>query len=136
MLKESPGLTNAFWRETLIHAAIYREWVENLGSRAALPRVAHLFCELATRFEMVGLLDNDTFRLPLTQQDLADACGLSTVHVNRTVQELRKMGLLDWRGQIAYVLRREELETVAEFSADYLHALKVPSPRAIIMAAG
>ncbi|MHC1948081.1 Crp/Fnr family transcriptional regulator, partial [Bradyrhizobium sp. UFLA06-06] len=54
----------------------------------------------------------------------------------RTVQELRKMGLLDWRGQIAYVLRREELETVAEFSADYLHALKVPSPRAIIMAAG
>ncbi|WP_461320431.1 helix-turn-helix domain-containing protein [Bradyrhizobium elkanii] len=82
------------------------------------------------------MLDNDTFRLPLTQQDLADASGLSTVHVNRTVQELRKMGLLDWRGQIAYVLRREELETVAEFSADYLHALKVPSPRAIIMAAG
>ncbi|MCA1402543.1 Crp/Fnr family transcriptional regulator [Bradyrhizobium sp. BRP56] len=135
MLRESPGLTNAFWRETLIHAAIYREWVENLGSRAALPRIAHLFCELATRFEMVGLLDNDTFRLPLTQQDLADACGLSTVHVNRTVQELRKMGLLDWRGQIAYVLRREELETVAEFSADYLHALKVPSPHGIITAA-
>ncbi|TKV78940.1 Crp/Fnr family transcriptional regulator [Bradyrhizobium elkanii] len=135
MLRDAPGVANALWRETLIHAAIYREWVENLGSRAALPRVAHLFCELATRFEMVGLLDNDSFRFPLTQQDLADACGLSTVHINRTIQELRKMGLLDWRGHVAYVLRREELETVAEFNADYLHALKVPSPHGIIAAA-
>ncbi|WP_431015547.1 Crp/Fnr family transcriptional regulator [Bradyrhizobium pachyrhizi] len=125
MLMASPGLTNAFWRETLIQAAIYREWVENLGSRAALPRIAHLFCELTTRLEMVGLLDNDRFHLPLTQQDLADACGLSTVHVNRTVQELRKMGLIEWHGQIVSLLRRDLLEEVAEFGADYLHALEV-----------
>ncbi|MCC8955360.1 Crp/Fnr family transcriptional regulator [Bradyrhizobium sp. Pear77] len=135
ILRDSPGLTNAFWRETLIQGAIYREWVENLGSRAALPRVAHLFCELATRLEMVGLLDKDSFRLPVTQQDLADACGLSTVHINRTIQELRRMGLLEWRGHVVNVLRRRNLETVAEFNAGYLHALEVPSPTGITTAA-
>lgn len=128
MLMDSPGLTNAFWRETLIHAAVYREWVENLGSRAALPRVAHLFCELATRLQVVGMLDNDSFRLPCTQRDLADACGLSTVHINRTIRELRRMGLIEWRGQIVTLFRRKELEEVADFSADYLHALKVTVP--------
>jgi CRP-like cAMP-binding protein len=123
MLEESPGLTNAFWRETLIHAAIYREWVENLGSRQALPRLAHLFCELAARLEMVGLLDDDSFRLPFTQQDFADACGLSTVHVNRTIQELRRRDLIEWQGPIVRLLQREELEMIADFSPGYLHAL-------------
>ena len=135
MLMASPGLTNAFWRETLIQAAIYREWVENLGSRAALSRVAHLFCEFATRLDMVGLLDNGRFHLPVTQQDFADACGLSTVHINRTIQELRKMRLLEWREGIVSLLRRDALDTLAEFSAEYLHALKVPMPRGTMMAA-
>jgi CRP-like cAMP-binding protein len=128
MLMESPGLTNALWRETLIHAAIYRQWVENLGSRTALPRVAHLISELATRLEVVGLLDDDSFGLPCTQQDFADACGLSTVHINRTIQELRRMGLVEWRGHTVSLLRRKELETVADFSPDYLHALQVAAP--------
>ncbi|MGY3533907.1 MULTISPECIES: Crp/Fnr family transcriptional regulator [Bradyrhizobium] len=135
ILMASPGLTNAFWRETLIQGAIYREWVENLGSRAALPRVAHLFCELATRLEMVGLFHNGSFHLPITQQDVANACGLSTVHVNRTIQELRKMGLLEWREQIVSVLRRDKLENVAEFSAEYLHALEAPKPHETMRAA-
>ncbi len=125
MLEESRGLTNAFWRETLIHAAIYREWVENLGSRHALPRLAHLLCELAARLEMVGLLDDDSFRLPFTQQDFADACGLSTVHVNRTIQELRRRDIIEWQGPIVRLLRRDELETIADFSPRYLHALKI-----------
>src|SRR6201987_25067 len=104
MLAASPGLTNAFWRETLIHAAIYREWVENLGARPALPRIAHLLCELAVRLEMVGLLDDESFQLPFTQQDFADACGLSPVHVNRTIQELRRQELIEWQGQIVRLL--------------------------------
>jgi CRP-like cAMP-binding protein len=128
MLMGSPGLTNALWRETLIHAAIYREWVENLGSRPALPRVAHLLCELANRLEVVGLLHDDSFGLPCTQQDFADACGLSTVHINRTIQELRRIGLIEWRGHTVSLPRRKELETVADFSPDYLHALKVAGP--------
>ncbi|QPF88344.1 winged helix-turn-helix domain-containing protein [Bradyrhizobium genosp. L] len=70
---------------------------------------------------------NGRFRLPFTQQDLADACGLSKVHINRTIQELRKSGLLEWREHTVSVLRREELETVSEFSTEYLHGLEVPS---------
>ncbi|UPK36882.1 Crp/Fnr family transcriptional regulator [Bradyrhizobium sp. 186] len=123
MMKESCGLTHAFWRETLIHAAIYREWVQNLGSRHALGRVAHLLCELATRMEFVGLVDNLSFRLPLTQQDVADACGLSIVHVNRTIQELRREGLIEWQNQNLTLLRPQELQDVAEFSPEYLHEL-------------
>jgi CRP-like cAMP-binding protein len=125
MFMASPGLTNALWRETLIHAAIYREWVENIGSRPALSRVAHLICELATRLEVVGLLDNDSFLFPCTQQDLADACGLSTVHINRTIQELRRAGLIEWRSRTVSLLNRKDLEAAGEFSSDYLHALRV-----------
>lgn len=123
-LAGSPELTNAFWRETLIHAAIYREWVENLGSRLALPRIAHLLCELATRLEIVGLLDDDSFRLPCTQQDFADACGLSTVHVNRVLQELKRRKLIEWRGPMMRLVRRAQLEAIADFRPDYLSALK------------
>ncbi|WP_246740643.1 helix-turn-helix domain-containing protein [Bradyrhizobium sp. LCT2] len=69
-------------------------WVEDLGSRPALPRVAHLICELAARLEIVGLLEGSRFRLPLTQADFAEACGLSIVHMNRTIQELRRKDLI------------------------------------------
>jgi DNA-binding GntR family transcriptional regulator len=72
---------------------------------------------------MVGLLDDDSFRLPLTQQDFADASGLSTVPVNRTIQELRRRDLIEWQGSIVRLLRREELETVADFSPGYRHVL-------------
>jgi CRP-like cAMP-binding protein len=121
LLINSPTLTHAFWRETLVDAAIYREWVANLGARDALSRVAHVFCELAARLEIVGLLDNDQFRLPFTQQTLADACGLSTVHINRTVQELRRGGLIEWKGGVVTLLRRQKLARVADFTPEYLH---------------
>ncbi|WP_244485955.1 Crp/Fnr family transcriptional regulator [Bradyrhizobium viridifuturi] len=75
ILAKSAALAHAFWRETLIHTAIYREWIENLGSREALPRLAHLLCEIAARLELVGLLNNGRFHVPFTQQDIADACG-------------------------------------------------------------
>jgi CRP-like cAMP-binding protein len=124
VMSDSPGLTQAFWRETLIHAAIYREWIENLGARQALGRIAHLLCELAVRLELVGLLDNGSFDLPFTQQDVADACGLSVVHVNRTLQELRREGLIEWRNHTVQLLDRAKLEDAAEFSREYLHALE------------
>lgn len=123
-LVKSPALMQAFWRETLVDAAIYREWVANLGSRAALPKLVHLLCELASRLEIVGLLDKDSFDLPLTQQDFADACGLSAVHVNRTIQELRRQKLIEWKGRVMHLLRRSELETIAEFDPAYLHVGK------------
>lgn len=123
-LVKSPALMLAFWRETLVDAAIYREWVGNLGSRQARPRLAHLLCELATRLEIVGLLEKDSFDLPFTQQDFADACGLSAVHLNRTVQELRRQKLVEWEGRVVRLLRRRELEGLAEFDPTYLHVGK------------
>ena len=121
ILINSPSLAHALWRETLVDAAIYREWVANLGSRDALSRVGHLICELAARLEVVGLLENASFYLPFTQQNIADACGLSVVHVNRTIQELRQRRLIEWERRTLTLLRREELEELADFKPDYLH---------------
>ena len=77
------------------------------------------------------MLDDESFQLPFTQQDFADACGLSPVHVNRTIQELRRRELIEWQGQIVRLLRREELEAIADFSPDYLHALNAPPPHRV-----
>lgn len=121
VLAKSATLTHTFWRETLIDAAIFREWVANLGSRQALERLAHLFCELASRLEVVGLMEDRRFQLPFTQSDLADACGLSGVHVNRTVKELRRRNLLTWESQMVEFVDRKALEELAEFDPDYLH---------------
>ncbi|WGD50043.1 Crp/Fnr family transcriptional regulator [Bradyrhizobium sp. CB1650] len=120
ILADSAALTHAFWRETLIQAAIYREWVENLGSRQALPRLAHLVCEIAARLEIVGLLDDDRFHVPFTQQDVADACGLSVVHVNRMIQELRRRKLIEWEDQTIELRDRDQLEALADFRPSYL----------------
>ena len=124
MLFRSPALMQAFWRETLIDASIHREWVGNLGARQAQPRLAHLLCELASRLEIVGLLDGDSFDLPFTQQDFADACGLSAVHINRTIQELRRKELISWAGGQIRLLKRSDLEKLAEFNPEYLHVGK------------
>ncbi|HVX75143.1 MAG TPA: Crp/Fnr family transcriptional regulator [Bradyrhizobium sp.] len=123
-LDASPRLTHILWRETLIDAAIFREWVANLGSREALGRVAHLICELEARLAAVGLVEDGTFVVPFTQQSLADACGLSTVHVNRTLQELRNRGLIVWKGKTVTILQRDKLEEACDFQADYLHLRK------------
>ena len=83
--------------------------------------MAHLVCELAARLQVVGLLENASFYLPFTQQNIADACGLSIVHVNRTIQELRQRGLIKWERHTLTLLRREELEELADFTPEYLH---------------
>ncbi|MEZ2148213.1 Crp/Fnr family transcriptional regulator [Bradyrhizobium sp. DN5] len=115
MLDGSPRLTYAFWRETLIDAAIYRQWVANLGGHDAIAKIAHLICKFLARLEVVSLARDNRFQLPFTQKHVADACGISIVHVNRTLQELRRRGLITWEeGEVA-VLNREELESIAEF---------------------
>ncbi|UFX48791.1 Crp/Fnr family transcriptional regulator [Bradyrhizobium sp. 41S5] len=120
LFDKQPSLVHTFWRETLIDAAIFRHWVGNLGALDAIRRVAQLFCELAVRLEFVGLLNQDSFTFPLTQADIGSACGLSTVHTNRTLQALRKRKLLEWRGETVSLPNRTELEALAEFNPDYL----------------
>jgi CRP-like cAMP-binding protein len=120
LLDGSIHLTRAFWRETLIDAAISRQWIARLGAQAALPKVAHLICELAARLEVVGLVKNGRFQMPMTQRHVADACGLSIVHVNRTIQELRGRRLIAWEGSEIELLQLDELRALADFTPDYL----------------
>ncbi|WP_369061905.1 Crp/Fnr family transcriptional regulator [Caulobacter sp. 73W] len=121
ILERFPRLTRALWWSTLVEEAITREWVVNIGQRTALERLAHLFCELFYRLGAVGLTDGGVFELPLTQAELADSLGLSTVHVNRTLQELRRSGLLTLRGRHVEILNLEALEAAAMFNPNYLH---------------
>ena len=122
-----PNVANAFWRMTLIDAAVFREWVANVGSRQALGRIAHLLCELVTRIRAVGLADKFVCELPVTQTELADATGLSTVHVNRTLQSLRKQKLIHWKDSQLEVLDWAGLQEAGDFDPTYLHMRTSPA---------
>jgi CRP-like cAMP-binding protein len=116
-----PRITQAFLWDTLVGAAIQREWTLNLGQRTAFERVAHLLCELYVRLRVVGLCNNNICDLPLTQNDVAEATGMTPVHVNRTIQELRAQGLIVWKGREFRVPDMDALRTAAMFNSDYLH---------------
>ncbi|WP_426954458.1 Crp/Fnr family transcriptional regulator [Muricoccus radiodurans] len=107
--------------EQLVTAAMQREWTLNLGQRSALERVAHLFCELFLRLRGVGLTEGGRCELPLTQADMGEATGLSTVHINRTVQELRSRGLIVLRGKELVIPDLAALQDAAGFNVNYLH---------------
>jgi CRP-like cAMP-binding protein len=116
-----PGLLHAFWRSTLIDAAIHREWIVGLGQLDALERIAHLLSEMLLRYEAVGLAVDGAFKLPVIQAELADALGLSPVHVNRVVQDLRRRGLITWSSSTVTILKRQELMAHCLFDPTYLH---------------
>ncbi|MGY8709667.1 Crp/Fnr family transcriptional regulator [Bradyrhizobium sp. 18BD] len=113
-------LAEAFMCETLLNNAIQREWAINLGRRAALEKVAHLFCEIYERLRPVGLVDGNSCSFPVTQMDLADATGLSVVHLNRTIQELRAAGLITLRERTLTISDLDALKSAALFSPGYL----------------
>ncbi|MFL6776660.1 MAG: Crp/Fnr family transcriptional regulator, partial [Sphingomicrobium sp.] len=92
---ERPKVAHAMWIDTLVDASIFREWIANVGRRDARTRVAHLLCEFAVRLRVAGLGENTHYELPMTQEQLADATGLTPVHINRTLRELDKDGLIE-----------------------------------------
>jgi CRP-like cAMP-binding protein len=116
-----PRLTRMLWLDTLIDGAIHREWLVAMGRLSALGHTAHLLCELFLRLRAVGQTDGNSFRLPITQAELGDALGLSPVHVNRVLQELRAEGLITSRGTILTIKDWERLKQVGEFSPTYLN---------------
>jgi CRP-like cAMP-binding protein len=116
-----PRIVTALWWESLVDAAIQREWTLNLGQRTALERMAHLLCELFFRLRLAGLTSGDGCDFPLTQADLADASGLSKVHVNRTLQELRSANLIVLKGKTLVVPDLRRLMEAGLFNANYLH---------------
>ncbi|WP_230531763.1 Crp/Fnr family transcriptional regulator [Microvirga roseola] len=118
---EHPHLTRLLWLMTLIDGAIHREWLTAMGRLSATAHMAHLICELFLRLSVVGRSEEDTIRLPLTQAELGDTLGLSTVHVNRVLQELRKDGLIRWQGDALTILDWERLKQVGNFTSTYLN---------------
>jgi len=116
-----PRIATAFWWESLVNAAIQREWTMNLGQRTASERIAHLLCEIFFRLRLAGLTHGEACDFPLTQSDLADATGLSKVHVNRTLQELRSSNLIVLKGKTLVVPDLERLMSAGLFNANYLH---------------
>ena len=119
-LMEHPAIARALWLDTLIDGAMHREWIVNVGRRTAYQRVAHILCELMTRLQAAGLARDGVCDLPITQGELADATGLSTVHVNRVIQELRRDGLISLRGRSLAALDWDGLQRAAEANPAYL----------------
>jgi CRP-like cAMP-binding protein len=116
-----PRLAGALWRETLVDAALFRAWIVNVSRRPAPARMAHLLCELALRLKLVGRMEGNEVYLPLTQVHLADALGLTAVHVNRVLQELRRDGVLDLRDRKLRFSDPARLEELGGFDPLFLH---------------
>lgn len=121
LMRHHPQIARALRITTLVDEATLREWLVNVGCRSALERVAHLFCELLVRLRAVGFGTEDSYDLPITQTDLADTTGLSSVHMNRTLQELRRQGLIELRSGRLKIVNLPHLKALAEFKANYLH---------------
>ena len=121
MMARSPTLDLAFHREALATAAVQREWTVSLGCRTGIERLAHLFCELHARLAAVGLADGNTCPMPITQNDLGDAMGQTSVHINRTLQEMRSMGLITLRSRRLTIHDPAALAQLAQFDPAYLH---------------
>ncbi|MGU3360058.1 Crp/Fnr family transcriptional regulator [Methylobacterium sp. M6A4_1b] len=122
VVRQHPAVRQALRMCILINEATLREWIVNIGCRTALERIAHLFCELHLRLSGVGLVRGMTYDLPVTQTDIAVTVGLSNVHVNRSLQALRKQRLIALSGRRLTILDWERLRALAEFSPSYLQA--------------
>jgi CRP-like cAMP-binding protein len=124
LMRSDPEVADALFRTVLIEGSIFREWVLNVSRRDAPTRLAHLLCEFALRIEKFGLAGDDQLELPMTQEQLADAVGLTPVHVNRTLKRLEATGLVSRnRGRIVFP-SWQRMRDVADFSQNYLHLEK------------
>jgi CRP-like cAMP-binding protein len=119
---ERPAVGRAMWYDTLVDGSIFREWIANVGRRDARTRVAHLFCEFALRLKVAGLGDEVGYQLPMTQEQLGDATGLTSVHINRTIKQLEAEGLIDRVSPRAITIGDwKKLAEVGDFDSHYLH---------------
>jgi CRP-like cAMP-binding protein len=121
LINTHPRIAQALWWHELVVAATQREWTLNVGQRNAYERIAHLLVEIYMRLEAVGRAQDGRCDFPLTQNDLAQATGLTAVHVNRTLQELRRDRLIELDRKRLQILDLERLMEVSMFNPNYLH---------------
>ena len=121
VMRASTTIMEALWRDTLIDGAIFREWVLNVGRRDAKSRVAHMLCEFARRREQAGLGSPERFELPMSQEQIADATGLTPVHVNRMLHALAADGIISRDKRLVDILDWKRMRRVADFDPAYLH---------------
>lgn len=122
IIAKEPEVARALLVYTLVEASIFREWSLNIGRRDARTRIAHLLCEFAYRMTAQGLDANGVFELPMTQEQLADATALTSVHVNRVLKGLEKDGLIERNRRVLHFPDWRVLQDVADFNSRYLHA--------------
>jgi CRP-like cAMP-binding protein len=118
---ERPSLGLAMWVDTLIDGSIFREWVVNVGRRDARTRIAHILCEFSLRLEAAGLAEEHRYELPMTQEQLADAVGLTSVHVNRVLRQLAEEGLISRNKRSIVIEDWHRMRDVGDFNERYLH---------------
>lgn len=119
---ERPNVGKSMWLDTLVDASIFREWIANVGRRDARTRIAHVLCEFALRLKIAGLGDHTDYELPMTQEQLGDTTGLTSVHVNRTLKGLEADRLIERvRPRSITIGDWKKLASVGDFDSGYLH---------------
>lgn len=121
-----PHMTRLLWFSTNLDAAIHREWELSLGQRTGPAKAAHLICELYTRLEIVGLIGDNYFELPMNQTEMGECLGLTVVHTNRVLKELRERGFAQFKNGIVTIQNMEQLKIFAEFDPTYLYLASQP----------
>jgi CRP-like cAMP-binding protein len=121
LMAARPNVRRAIWLDSLIDSSIFREWVVNVGRRDARQRIAHLLCELADRMKSSGIANGQSYDFPLTQEQIADCTGLTPVHTNRTLQGLRRDGLISLSSNELSILDWDRLAEIGDFNERYLH---------------
>ncbi|MHC2313212.1 CRP-like cAMP-binding protein [Bradyrhizobium diazoefficiens] len=116
-----PVVAEMFWRDTLIDAAMFREWIVNVGQRPAPARLAHVMIELRERLRVIGRVDGNTFEMPLTQEQIGEALGITAVHANRVIKQLRQEGIVEFQRGRVTVLGEQKFFELADFDGRYLH---------------
>jgi CRP-like cAMP-binding protein len=121
LTRRRPSVTEALWRDTLVDAAIFREWIVNVGQRSGLNRLAHVVMELRERLRVIDRVSGPEFDLPLTQEQLGEAMGITSIHVNRILKQLQHLGVMKFqRGRIT-ILDEAKFNDAADFDRLYLH---------------
>jgi len=121
MTRGNPNITEVLWRDTLIDAAMFREWIVNVGQRPAASRLAHIVVELRTRLAITGYTESGAFEMPLTQEQIGEALGITPVHANRIIKQLRDENVVDINRGRVQVLNETRLAELAQFDDRYLH---------------